>query len=243
MGTLTQEQERSGRPGILYVVATPIGNRQDISGRALEILRSVDLILCEDTRHTRLLLSLYAISTHCLSLHEHNERSRISAVLERLQVGNNVALVSDAGTPVVSDPGQRLTAAVAEAGITLSPIPGPSAVAAILSVAGLPADQYVFEGFLPPKSGRRSRRLGELAVESRTLVLFESPHRIARTLAELLDSWGDRRVCLGRELTKKFEEVRHGRLTELIAWAEGRSIRGEIVLAVAGAGWGDATDR
>lgn len=242
-GTVTSPTPSPGRQdpepgeptgGALYVVATPLGNLGDITGRGVETLRRVDLVLCEDTRRTRILLSHYGISVRTLSLHEHNERARVEAVLGRLADGAQVALVSDAGTPAVSDPGYRLVDAAALGGFAVVPIPGPSAVTALLSVAGLPADRYVFEGFLPPKPGRRARRLAELAAETRTIVLFESPHRIARTLAELLAAWGDRRCCLGRELTKRFEEIRHGRLSDLATYLGSRAVKGEITLAVAG---------
>ncbi|MEW5702878.1 MAG: 16S rRNA (cytidine(1402)-2'-O)-methyltransferase [Candidatus Zixiibacteriota bacterium] len=223
------------RPGVLYVVATPLGNLDDISTRAVHVLGSVDLILCEDTRRTRVLVYHLGIRIPTLSLHEHNERSRTAAVLARLGDGARIALVSDAGTPVISDPGYRLIASVVESGHPIVPIPGASAVTALLSVAGLPADRYVFEGFLPPKSGRRARRLAELAAETRTIVLFESPHRLARTLGELHAAWGDRWCCVGRELTKRYEEIQHGRLSELAARHHSRAIKGEITLAVAGA--------
>lgn len=222
--------------GVLYVVATPIGNLEDISQRALNVLRSVDLILCEDTRHTRKLLSHYAISARVEAYHEHNERQRTPALVARLQAGAQVALVSDAGTPTISDPGYRLLEALSHTEVAVVPIPGPSAVTALISVSGLPTDRFVFEGFLPVKSGKRHQRLTQLASEERTIVLFESPYRIARTLSECLEVWGDRRCCLGRELTKKFEEVRRDSLSGLCAWANGRTFKGEIVLAVAGLG-------
>ena len=223
--------------GVLYVVATPIGNLEDISQRALGVLRSVDLILCEDTRHTRKLLSHYAISVRVEAYHEHNERHRTPSLVARLQAGAQVALVSDAGTPTISDPGYHLLEALSHTEIAVVPIPGPSAVTAIVSVSGLPTDRFVFEGFLPVKSGKRRQRLTLLASEERTIVLFESPYRIARTLSECLEVWGDRRCCLGRELTKKFEEVRRGSLSGMCTWAEGRTFKGEIVLAVAGLGY------
>ncbi len=226
--------------GVLYVVATPIGNLGDISARALEVLRKVDLILCEDTRHTRKLLSHYDINARVEAYHDHNERQKTPSLVSRIQSGARVALVSDAGTPTISDPGYSLIAALSQTEISIVPIPGPSSVTALLSVSGLPTDRFVFEGFLPVKSGKRSRRLQELAVEDRTIVLFESPYRIARTLAECYGAWGNRRACLGRELTKKFEEIRRDSLQGLCAWSEGRSFKGEIVLAVAGRGHDDS---
>jgi len=225
----------AGQSGILYVVATPIGNLDDFSLRAVEILRSVDLILCEDTRRARILLSRHDIQSRLQSLHEHNERRQVPALLSRLAAGETIALISDAGTPTISDPGYNLITAAVDAGARVVPIPGPSAVTAILSVAGLPTDRFVFEGFLPMRSGKRQRRIAELALEPRTIVLFESPHRIVRLLAELYGAWGERRACLGRELTKRFEEIRHGTLAELSQWAESHTLRGEFVLAVAGA--------
>lgn len=222
--------------GTLYVVATPIGNLEDISPRAVNVLRGVDLILCEDTRHTRKLLAHYAINARVEAYHEHNERQRTPSLVARLQAGARIALVSDAGTPTISDPGYPLLEALTHTQVSVVPIPGPSAVTAILSVSGLPTDRFVFEGFLPVKSGKRLKRLTELASEERTIVLFESPYRIARTLSACLDAWGDRRCCLGRELTKKFEEVRRDSLSALCAWAGPRTFKGEIVLAVAGLG-------
>jgi 16S rRNA (cytidine1402-2'-O)-methyltransferase len=222
--------------GILYVVATPIGNLDDISNRALTILQNVDLILCEDTRRTRKLLSRYGIEARTMSFHEHNEAQKTPAIVEKLDAGAKIALVSDAGTPTISDPGYRLISALSETEIPSIPIPGPSAVTALLSVAGLPTDRFVFEGFLPVKAGKRRRRLEELANDPRTIVLFESPFRIARTLNECNDIFGDRRCCLGRELTKQFEEIRRGTLSELAAWAGSRKLKGEIVLAIEGRG-------
>ena len=219
---------------VLFVVATPIGNLGDVSPRALDVLRSVDLILCEDTRRTRKLLMHYGIEAQTTSFHEHNEEKKTPAIVEQLQTGSRIALVSDAGTPTISDPGYRLINAVVAGNIPIVPIPGPSAVTALLSVSGLPTDRFTFEGFLPVKSGKRRRRLEELASDPRTIVFFESPYRIARTLSECLEALGDRRSCLGRELTKEFEEIRHGSLTELSQWAADRTFKGEIVLAIAG---------
>ena len=220
--------------GVLYVVATPIGNLGDISSRALETLRAADLVLCEDTRRTRKLLTHHGIETHTASFHEHNEEKKVPSILAQLSDGARIALVSDAGTPTISDPGYRLINALAQTEIPVIPIPGPSAVTALLSVSGLPTDRFVFEGFLPVKSGKRMRRLEELADEPRTIVFFESPFRVARTLAECAEALGERRACLGRELTKEFEEIRRGTLAELAQWADGRKVKGEIVLAVAG---------
>lgn len=226
--------EPSVRRGVLYIVATPIGNLSDITHRAVETLTSVDLILCEDTRRTRTLLQRYGINGRLLSVREHNERSRAAEMIVRLAEGASLAYVSDAGTPGISDPGARLVDSVANAGFDIIPIPGPSSATALLSVSGFPADRFVFEGFLPTKSGQRARRLAELADEPRTLVFFESPHRIGRTLTELHVAWGERRACVGRELTKKFEEIRRGVLSDLAAWAESKTMKGEIVLAVSG---------
>ncbi len=221
--------------GRLYIVATPIGNLSDITHRAIETLKSVDIVLCEDTRRTRTLMQHYGLTARLLSVHEHNERSRAASMIERLLAGGQAAYVSDAGTPGISDPGARLVDSVVAAGIEVVPIPGPSSVTALLSVSGFSADRFVFEGFLPTKSGQRARRLAELEGETRTLVFFESPYRTARTLAEMRDVWGERNGCVGRELTKKFEEIRRGTLSELADWAASKTIRGEIVIVMQGA--------
>jgi len=225
----------SDSAGRLYIVATPIGNLSDFTLRAIETLKTVDVVLCEDTRRTRTLMQHYGLTAKLLSVHEHNERSRAASMIERLQQGENAAFVSDAGTPGISDPGARLVDSVVAAGIEVVPIPGPSSVTALLSVSGFPADRFVFEGFLPTKSGQRARRLGELTDEPRTMVFFESPYRIARTLGEMRDAWGDRHGCVGRELTKKFEEIRRGTMTELAVWAASKTMRGEFVIVVHGA--------
>lgn len=221
--------------GRLYIVATPIGNLSDITLRAIETLKTVNIVLCEDTRRTRTLMQHYGLSTRLLSVHEHNERSRAASVIEKLQQGECAAFVSDAGTPGISDPGARLVDSVVAAGFEVVPIPGASSVTALLSVSGFPADRFVFEGFLPTKSGQRARRLAELAAEPRTLVFFESPYRIARTLGEMRDAWGDRTGCVGRELTKKFEEIRRGTLAELAEWGASKTMKGEFVIVIAGA--------
>ncbi|GAB4320098.1 MAG: hypothetical protein Kow0074_10140 [Candidatus Zixiibacteriota bacterium] len=192
------------------------------------------MILCEDTRQTRKLLDHYGVRTPTMAYHDHNEARKTPELVERLIAGAQIALVSDAGTPTISDPGYRLLHALRSTDVMVVPIPGASAVTALLSVSGLPTDRFLFEGFLPVKKGKRQRRLEELAAERATIVLFESPYRIARTLIECLDAWGDRPACAGRELTKKFEEIRRGTLSELCEWAGTKTMKGEITLAVAG---------
>jgi 16S rRNA (cytidine1402-2'-O)-methyltransferase len=222
----------------LYVVATPIGNLEDITRRALSTLQSVDVILAEDTRHSTKLLRHYGIKKPLLSLHEHNERARVPEVLARLARGERVALVSDAGTPLISDPGLHLVQGVRAGGYPVIPIPGPSALLCALSVAGLPTDRFVFEGFLPARAAARRARLQTLAGETRTLVLFEAPHRIEATLGDLARTLGgERPAVLARELTKMFETVRPGTLAELSAWVreQPEQRRGEFVLVVHGA--------
>jgi 16S rRNA (cytidine1402-2'-O)-methyltransferase len=194
-------------PGILYVVATPIGNLEDVTFRALRVLRDVSLIAAEDTRRTSRLLQHYSISTPTTSLHEHNERGKTPGLVARLLRGESVALVSDAGTPVVSDPGASLVSAAHAAGIRVEPIPGPSAAVAALSASGLGGEEFVFLGFPPSRSGPRKRWLIRLAEETRPLVLYEAPHRIRQTLTDLLEALGDRTVALCRELTKAHEEL------------------------------------
>jgi 16S rRNA (cytidine1402-2'-O)-methyltransferase len=193
--------------GVLYVVATPIGNLEDISLRALRVLREVDLVACEDTRRTRVLLAHHGIATPTTSYHEHNARVRGPELVGRLLEGRSVALVTDAGTPGLSDPGFRLVREARAAGVTVVPVPGPSAVAAALSASGLPADRFVFEGFLPVKPGRRLNRLRALAALEMTVVLYEAPHRILATLDAVAQVFGDREIVVARELTKQFEEI------------------------------------
>jgi 16S rRNA (cytidine1402-2'-O)-methyltransferase len=224
-------------PTGLYVVATPIGNLEDITYRAVRVLSEVDLIAAEDTRHSRVLLSHYGITTAMQAFHEHNEAQLEGKMLERLSQGQSIALVSDAGTPLLSDPGYRLVRAAREAGLPVFVVPGPSAVTAALSVAGLPTDRFAFEGFLPVKSAARKKRLEALGPETRTLVFFESSHRIEATLADMQQVFGEQRqaaVC--RELTKKFETVLRGTMSELqqeLARDPNQG-RGEFVVIVGG---------
>ena len=220
--------------GVLYVVATPIGNLEDITLRALRILKEVDLIAAEDTRHTRKLLTHYGISTPLTSYYDQIESEKALALIEQLQTGKNIALVSDAGTPGISDPGYRLLRGAWEAGVSIVPIPGASTLTALLSVGGLPTDKFVFEGFLPAKQGQRQKALERLKQEGRTLVFFESPHRLLDMLEDLEHILGDRQVVIGRELTKMFEELRRGLVSEVRRLLREREIKGEIALLVAG---------
>ncbi len=225
-------------PGVLYVVATPIGNMGDISARAREILAAVSAVAAEDTRHSGRLLRELGLERPLISLHEHNERARIAELIGRLRAGESIALVSDAGTPLVSDPGYLLVAAAIEAGVTVTPVPGPSAAIAALSASGLPCDRFCFEGFLPSRGAARRRRLAQLAAETRTLVLYEAPHRIAECLADLAVACGPaRRACIARELTKRFETFYRGSLGELAerAKVDADLARGEAVILVEGA--------
>jgi len=220
--------------GTLYVIATPIGNLEDMTLRALRILGEVDCILAEDTRRTRVLLDHHGIPGRPRSLHAHNEAERSEEVLERLERGEAVALVSDAGTPLVSDPGERLVAATSRRGHPVVPVPGASAILAALVTSGLPTVPFTFIGFLPRKAGERRARLLGLAERRETLVFFESPRRVASTLVELGAAFGERRACLARELTKLHEEIRRGSLAEL-AKEIVEGVRGEITLVVEGA--------
>lgn len=224
--------------GTLFIVATPIGNLEDLSPRARQTLADVDLIAAEDTRHTGRLLSHFGVKTRLLALHDHNEADRAAVVIAELESGKSVALVSDAGTPLISDPGYRLVQAAHDAGITVSPIPGPSALAAALSVAGLPTDRFCFEGFLPAKKKARSDALSRLAAEPRTMVFYESVHRIDESLCDLAEIFGaERRVFLAREMTKLHEQFLSSTLGELARDSAAGSFahKGEIVLVVAGA--------
>jgi 16S rRNA (cytidine1402-2'-O)-methyltransferase len=217
----------------LHIVATPIGNLGDITLRALQALAGVDLIACEDTRVTRKLLERYAIATPLTPYHDHNATQARPKLLERLAEGAAIALVSDAGTPLISDPGFKLVGAVQDAGHTVTALPGPSAVLAAVSVAGLPTDQFLFAGFLPPKQAARHARIAELGRIPATLVLFETGPRIAATLADLAAGLGPRAAALCRELTKLHEEIRRGDLAALAQGAAASEIRGEFVLVIA----------
>ncbi|GAB3369074.1 SAM-dependent methyltransferase [Azotobacter armeniacus] len=223
--------------GMLYVVATPIGNLDDITARALRVLRDVALIAAEDTRHSARLLRHFGITTPLVACHEHNERDQGGRFLARLQAGEDVALISDAGTPLISDPGFHLVRQARAAGIKVVPVPGPCALIAALSAAGLPSDRFVFEGFLPAKAVGRLARLEQLKEESRTLIFYEAPHRLLECLGDLERIMGaDRLAVLARELTKTFETLKGLPLGELRPWvaADGNQQRGECVLLVAG---------
>ncbi|MBR9885296.1 MAG: 16S rRNA (cytidine(1402)-2'-O)-methyltransferase [Oceanospirillales bacterium] len=223
---------------VLYIVATPIGNLGDLSPRAQEVLAGADLIAAEDTRHTGRLLAHFNIKAAMISVHDHNERQRADLVIRHLQEGDQVVLVSDAGTPLISDPGFFLVRAVREAGFKVSPVPGCCAFIAALSVSGLPSDRFLFEGFLPSKSGARRQRLEALRNETPTLVFYESTHRIASSLDDMSSVFGaERYAVVARELTKTFETVRGGALAELIDWmgADANQQKGEFVVLVHGA--------
>ncbi|KLJ02352.1 16S rRNA (cytidine(1402)-2'-O)-methyltransferase [Luteimonas sp. FCS-9] len=235
---MTASARPTPAPGILHVVATPIGNLGDLSPRAQQVLRTVDAICAEDTRHTRQLLGHFGIERPLVALHEHNEDGLAARLVERLRSGETLALVSDAGTPLVSDPGFRLVAAARAAGLRVSPVPGASALIAALSVAGLPSDRFVFEGFLPAKASARRDRLQALAAEPRTLLFYESSHRIDAMLADAVDAFGPaRRAVVARELTKLFETVLDGDLATLHARvvADADQRKGEFVVLVEGA--------
>lgn len=221
----------------LYIVATPIGHRDDVSKRAIDTLQSVDRILAEDTRHSGNLLRYHGVTTPTVSLHEHNESERVHSVMNWLESGESLALISDAGTPLISDPGYRLVRACLQAGLSVSPIPGASALLAALSVSGLPTDAFRFVGFPPSKSAARERWLTELKHDPNTLVIYESPHRILASLDSLLTVFGSsREMTLARELTKQFETVLHGSIHEVIEQvkADSNQTRGEFVLVIAG---------
>ena len=219
--------------GTLYLVATPIGNLDDITYRAVKVLASVDLIAAEDTRKTKILLDHYAISKPMTSYFNYNERQRTPQLIDQLKAGQSIAVVSDAGTPGVSDPAFYIVRAALEAGIRIVPIPGPSAFISALVASGLPSERFVFEGFLPVKKGRKTR-LTELSTETRTMIFYESPHRILRTLHEIQASFGERNVVVARELTKKFEEIVRGPVSAVISQLDSKPTRGEYVLVVDG---------
>jgi 16S rRNA (cytidine1402-2'-O)-methyltransferase len=220
-------------PGTLYVVSTPIGNLEDITHRAIRVLGEVDLIACEDTRHTHKLLQHYGISTKTISYHEHNEQERSGELIGQLLRGTNLAVVSDAGTPGINDPGFRLIRLAVAKQVQVVPIPGPSALITALVVSGLPTDEFLFGGFLPARSGARQARLNELRSVPGTLIFYEAPHRLAATLKDAYEILGEREAVVARELTKLHEEIGRGRLSELAArFSSAESARGEIVLIV-----------
>ncbi len=221
--------------GALYIVPTPIGNLEDITFRAVRVLKEVDLIAAEDTRHSRVLLNHYGIRTPVTSYHEHNERSKAPGLVERLRQGLTIALLSDAGTPMISDPGYRLMVEAVGAGVQVIPLPGPSALTAALTAAGLPTDRFAFEGFLPAKKNARRSTLEALREDTRTLIFYETPHRLKETLADMAEIFGDRDVAIGREISKVHEEFLRGPTREIIAKLEQQDVRGEITLIVQGA--------
>jgi 16S rRNA (cytidine1402-2'-O)-methyltransferase len=226
------ESPHETRRGCLYLVATPIGNLEDITLRALRILKEVDQIACEDTRHTLKLLNHFEINKPLVSYHEHNELTRASELVLAMEKGSRIALVSDAGMPLVSDPGHRLVTLAIRHHITVIPIPGPSALLAALSASGLPNEEFLFLGFLPARSRERQRALERLRIEDRTLILYEAPHRIHDTIADAVAILGDRPACLAREVTKIHEEFRRGKLTDIFQTLDERPAKGEITLVI-----------
>jgi 16S rRNA (cytidine1402-2'-O)-methyltransferase len=229
-------------PGTLYLVGTPIGNVEDLTPRAQRLLGAVDVIAAEDTRHTKGLLDRFGIRRPMLSYHDHNKDARTPELIERMREGASVAVVSDAGSPGISDPAFTLVRAAVEAGLDVIPVPGPSSAICALEVSGLPTDRFAFEGFLPRKSGKRRARIEQLRDDPRTLIFFESPHRLKSALADLSAVLGNRPASLSREITKKFEETRRGPLNDLLSWVEKSPPRGEFVLVVGGARDGAGDD-
>jgi len=222
------------KKGTLYIVSTPIGNREDITLRALRILKEADLIAAEDTRHTGLLLRHFGIQTPLTSYFEGNELKKKEFILSRLKQGHSIALVSDAGTPGISDPGFRLIQTAIENHISIVPIPGPSAVIAALSVSGLPTDGFLFKGFLPHKTKKRRDLLKQLAEVRETLIFYESPHRLLETMNDIFETLGDREMVLTRELTKVYEEVLRGKVSEINNQIGERKLKGEMTLVISG---------
>ncbi len=230
--------------GSLYIVSTPIGNLDDMTFRAVQVLRDVTIIACEDTRHTRKLLTHFGIETPTISYHDHNERERAQELIKRLKSGDNIAVVSDAGTPGINDPGFRLVQLAIENEINVVPVPGANAVIAALVTSGLPTDRFFFEGFLPPRSNARRTRLQELSTMPATLVFYEAPHRIAATLKDAFEVLGQRNAVVGRELTKLHEEFVRGNLSELAQkFSFADKARGEMVLLISGRSEDDAIER
>jgi 16S rRNA (cytidine1402-2'-O)-methyltransferase len=239
-GDRSDQPEKFGlstTPGVLYIVATPIGNAEDLSARAIRVLGEVHLVACEDTRRTAGLLAAHSIRTQTISYFDHNENRRTPELVMRLRSGASIALVTDAGTPAISDPGYRLVRSAIDAGIRVTAVPGPCAAIAALAVAGLPTDRFIFEGFLPSKTGERDRVIAALAKQARTVVIYEAARRLPRLLTELIAAFGpDRRLAVVRELTKTHEEILRGRLAELAAHFDDRETLGEVTLIIEGAG-------
>jgi len=221
--------------GSLYIVATPIGNLEDVTFRAVRVLKEVDLIAAEDTRHSQVLLNHYEIRTPLTSYHEHYERKKARELVERLRQGQSVALLCDAGTPGISDPGYRLVVEAIGAGVEVIPLPGASALTAALSAAGLPTDRFVFEGFLPAKKQERRRILEALKQDMRTLIFYEAPHRIKETLVDMEEIFGEREIAIGREISKVHEEFLRGTIRQVLEHLEQQNVKGEITLVVHGA--------
>src|SRR5258708_11090323 len=219
---------------MLYVVATPIGNLGDITLRALEVLKGVDVVAAEDTRHSGLLLKHFEIKKPFVSYHEHNEAARTAELIERLARGENVALITDAGTPGLSDPGLRLIRECINRELPFTIVPGPSSILTALLGSGFSTEKFSFRGFLPVKSGQRERELRAAAERAETIIFFESPYRLTKTLAACIDVMPDRQLCVARELTKKFEEFRRGTASELLAHYQAHPAKGEIVLVISG---------
>jgi 16S rRNA (cytidine1402-2'-O)-methyltransferase len=220
--------------GLLYIVPTPIGNLEDITLRALRVLKEVDLIAAEDTRHSQHLLTHYGIKTALTSYHEHNEREKAALLVGQIKNGANIALISDAGTPAISDPGFRLVVAAIEAGINVVPLPGASALATVLSASGLPTDRFSFEGFLPAKQSERKARLQAVVDVTASLIFYEAPHRLQDTLSEMLEVLGDRQIVVAREVSKIHEEFLRGAVSQVIGRLADREIKGEITIVVHG---------
>ena len=230
--------ENSIEKNVLYIVATPIGNLKDVTYRAIEVLSQVDHIAAEDTRHSARLFKQYQIHTPCSALHEHNERQVAHSIIEKIKQGETWAVISDAGTPVVSDPGYFLIREARDQGVKVVPIPGPNAAIAALSASGMPSDRFTFEGFLPAKTAARQKHLKALITESRTMVFYESPHRLLASLQDMIEIFGaDRQVVFARELTKTYETIQHGTLEQILSriMDDAQQLKGEMVLIVAGA--------
>lgn len=229
--------------GILYLVPTPIGNMADLTRRAQEVLEEADIVACEDTRHSGRLLKALGISKQLISYHDFNEQSRAEQLIDLIRQGRTVAVISDAGSPGISDPAYRVVRTAIDNGIAVVPLPGPTSIVPALTASGLPTDRFFFEGFLPHKSGARRTRLGKLADFEHTLIFFESPHRVVKSLGDILEVLGDRPACVARELTKLHEEFIRGSVSAIIAAIGKRTVRGEIVVVVAGTGISGAVNR